>query len=40
MPKQFFTKIQLACLEVKHCGLVPFTQSVACACDQENIVEN
>ena len=40
MPKQFFRKIQLACLEVKHCGLVPLTQSEACACDQENIVEN
>ena len=25
---------------MKHCGLLPLTQSEACACDQENFVEN
>ena len=27
-------------IKVKHCGLLPLTQSEAGACDQENIVEN
>ena len=27
-------------VKVKHCGLVPLTQSEAGACDQENFVEN
>ena len=27
-------------VKVKHCGLVPMTQSEAGACDQENFVEN
>ena len=27
-------------VKVKHCGLVPLTQSEARACDQENFVEN
>ena len=27
-------------VEVKHCGLLPLTQSEAGACDQENFVEN
>ena len=31
---------QLPEVKVKHCGLVPLTQSEAGACDQENLVEN
>ena len=27
-------------VKVKHCGLVPLTQSEAGACDEENFVEN
>ena len=27
-------------VKVKHCGLLPLTQSEAGACDQENFVEN
>ena len=31
---------KLPVVKVKHCGLVPLTQSEAGACDQENFVEN
>ena len=32
--------LKLPEVKVKHCGLVPLTQSEAGACDQENFVEN
>ena len=38
--RPIFSVWKLKEVKVKHCGLVPLTQSEAGACDKENFVEN
>ena len=38
--QDYIFRVEASEVKVKHCGLMPLTQSEAGACDQENFVEN